>query len=311
MRALPGSVALLLLAASGLRGETFDVAWPTRHAAPPPALSPEQARWLPAFRASLEWLPEPAVVVAALGQPEVLGLPKDAGERLVPLVTASHEAMLKDPEFAGARSHLAYCYSAARPDSGLARVTTPAPDKIAGAPVIVFVHGQGGSFLWYQHWLKTVFPDHIVISPAWGVAPGVMPDAYLRESVAATGKRLGRAIARPTLIGLSAGGFGVLHAAAQNPGGYERVVVLAAFVPPAPVASAGWRGRRVRFVSGADEYFVADGTLSRSVERLLRVGADASAETISGAGHFFALTHPAAASAALRAATLSPPPGEP
>lgn len=302
MRPLLYTVGLVLLAALTLRGETFDISWPTRHAAPPPALSAEQARWLPAFRRSLDWLPEPAVIVAALGQPGILGLPREAGERLTPLVAARYETILKDPEFATSPSHLAYCYAASRPATGLARVTTPAPDKIADAPVIVFLHGQGGSFLWYQHWLRTVFPDHVIISPAWGTGPAAISETYLRECVAAAEQKLNRKIPSPVLVGFSAGGFGVLHAAARDPRRYERTVVLAAFLPPSPISSTDWRGQRVRFVAGADEYFVTDGTLSHSVERLTRIGAQAFAETIPGSDHFFALTHPDETASALRRA---------
>jgi len=61
---------------------TFDVTWTTRFAAEPPALTEEQARWLPSFRSSLEFLPESAVVALALSQPQILGIPRADAEAL-------------------------------------------------------------------------------------------------------------------------------------------------------------------------------------------------------------------------------------
>lgn len=302
------SFAACLLAALALRAETFDLDWPTRHGAPPPErnLTPEQQKWLPAFRASLGWLNEPAILTLALGQSPVFGVPPETGDRIAALVATRYEAIAQDPEFSNAPSHLAYCYSATRPSMGLARVTTPAPDKIATAPVILFVHGQGGSFLWYQHWLRSVFPEHIIISPAHGIFPGMVSPEYLLESLAAAEKRLGRRIEAPTLIGLSAGGFGVLRAAGRDPKRYDRTIVLAAFADPAGGVSNGWHGRSYHFIAGAGEYFVQDGTLRRGADLLRRCGARAEIQTIAGADHFFALTHPEETAAALRRAALSP-----
>jgi hypothetical protein len=303
-------LAIALLAALPLHGETFDLRWPTRHAAKPPEsrLVPQQARWLPAFRASLEWLPESAIITLALGQSQILGLPPETGARISPLIAARYEAMPRDPDFAAAPSHLAYCYSATRPTEGLARITTPAPEKMAAAPVVVFIHGQGGSFLWYQQWLKTTLPDHILISPACGdnpANPASLSATYIDECLHAAETRLGRALPAPILVGLSAGGFAVQRIGAANPSRWLGVLVVGAHREPS-VPPARWKGVALNFVVGADEYFVRDGTLAHDVETLRRAGARVAGAAIPDADHFFALTHPTETEDALRRALPAP-----
>lgn len=301
---------LTLLSALSVSGETFDLRWPTSHAIKPPesGLTPEQAQWLPAFRASLEWLPESAIIALSLSQSQILSVPSETSARIAPLLTARYEVIARDPEFAATRSHLAYCYSATAPAEGLARITTPAPDKIAAAPVVVFIHGQGGSFVWYQHWLKTTLPDHVIISPACGSNPAFLSAAYLDECLRAVEKRLGRSISVPTLVGLSAGGFAAQRVGSAAPARWRSVIVLGAHRAP-DIPATRWQGVALRFVVGANEYFVRDGTLTRDVETLRHAGALVGGAAIPGADHFFALTHPTETEAALQSslATVSTP----
>ena len=279
-----------LVAAVVVCAETMELDWPTSHAAPPVTLAPAQAEWLPAFRASLELLPESVIVSLALAQPQVLGLPPAEAGKLAPLLAARYEAIARDPDFASARSHLGYCFSAVRPTRGLARLTVPAAAD-ASTPVLLFLHGQGGSFLWYHHWLKTAFPNHIILSPAYGTAPASIPPAYLEECLRAAEARLGHRLEKPALVGLSAGGFGALRACAIAPALYRRTVVLAAYVPP-DLGQTLWRGSQLRLLAGSDEYFVQDGTWARGLVLLRRNGASVDADTVPGAKHFFLATHP-------------------
>ena len=141
---------LLLPLTSGFAAEVFQVTWPTQAASPPPRLSPEAEQLLPVFRLGLDHLPEATVVDMCLAQPLILGLTREQAATLRPLAAERYALIAKNPAYSRAPSALSYCFAPANPGHGLASVHVPdhaGPDT----PVIVFIHGYGGSFLWYQH----------------------------------------------------------------------------------------------------------------------------------------------------------------
>jgi hypothetical protein len=71
--------------------EVVALTWPTRYAAPPPALPKATAELLPGFRVALTNLPESATISLALSQPTLLGMSPDAAARLQPLVAKRYE----------------------------------------------------------------------------------------------------------------------------------------------------------------------------------------------------------------------------
>lgn len=287
--AFVSSVLSLLAAASLVSAATVDIAWPTKSASPPPSLPAGQAEWLPAFRTALTLLPESVIVSMALGQPQILGIPPEESRKLGPLVAAQYELIAADPELSGIRSHLTYCFSETRPTEGLARLSHPAKTD-RNTPVLVFLHGSGGSFLWYHRWIRATFPDHIVISPAYGTNTAAIPAAYLRECQEQAARTLGHSLSRPVIVGLSAGGFGASRAYAANPTAYRSAIVLAAYPPP-EILNANLARMDFRFLAGDAEYHVRDGTWSQALGRLRQRGATVGSRTLSEAGHFFLLTH--------------------
>lgn len=270
---------------------TVDITWPTTHASPAVKLPAQQAEWLPAFRAALVLLPESAIVSTALANPQILGLAVEDSRQLGPLVAAQYELIANDAELSAARSHLSYCYSAVRPTQGLARLSYP-PKTSAATPVIVFLHGYGGSFLWYHRWIRSAFPDHIILSPAYGTNPASIPPYYLRECQEQAARVLGHRTATPALIGLSAGGFGAARVYATTPTSYQPVLVLAAYPPPEILNVSGDR-LDFRFLAGGAEHYIRDGTWAQALGRLRERGAKIAGQTIPDAGHFFLLTHEA------------------
>ena len=256
-------------------------------------LPPQQADWLPAFRAGLALLPESAIISMALSQPKILGLPPEDSRKLGPLIAAQYELIATDTELSAARSHLAYCFSASRPTHGLARLSYPERAD-ANTPVLVFLHGSGGSFLWYHRWIRATFPNHIVISPAYGTNTAFIPPAYLREAQQQAARALGHPLAKPMLIGLSAGGFGAARAYASSPSDYQAAVILAAYPPPEILGSTDAR-HDLRFLAGGDEFYIRDGTWKVALGRVKKRGVRIAAQVIPAAGHFFILTHEAEA----------------
>jgi pimeloyl-ACP methyl ester carboxylesterase len=271
---------ILLTAALPAAGasELIQVTWATKHASPPPALEPKAAALLPAFRMAVGSVPESTIIGLALAQPALLGLTTQQAQQLQPLVAEQYRQIESSEIYKKAPSLLGYCFSEATPSTGMANVHVP-DDWKSGLPVMVFLHGYGGSFLWYQHYLSRHFPKHLIICPAWGISPSKITPAYLSECLSAVETRLRCQIKTPWLLGLSAGGFGVLRAASMMPDAYAGVICMAAYpVTRPPVKPAHY------FIAGIEEAFVRSGHFSK-----LTIGCQT--HLVKGAGHFFMLTH--------------------
>jgi pimeloyl-ACP methyl ester carboxylesterase len=283
---------ILLGIALGLHGagaqEAIRITWPSKHASKPAALQRPAADLLPAFRAALGILPESNIVALALSQPAFLGLSEPEAARLRQLTSERYGLIQKDATFRKAASALSYCYSEQTPTQGLASVYRPR-DSSARTPCLFFLHGYGGSFLWSQHLLAEAFPDHIIICPAYGISSGVMPEAYLAECLTAAERTLGHSIARPTLLGLSAGGFGAVRIYAQAPGRYRSLIVLAAF-PPEDALNRFDKRMSVYFLAGSRESYVASGQFERGMRSLRSRGARIESRILQEADHFFLLS---------------------
>ncbi len=243
-------------------------------------LEPKVMAWMPAFRLALGSVPEETTVNLALAQPALLGLTMEQAKQLQPLVAEQYRQMAASAVYQKAPSLLGYCFSEKTPAHGLANVQVP-DGWTAESPVLVFLHGYGGSFLWYQHYLARHFPKHLIICPAWGLSPAKISPTYLSECLKAVETRLDLRIRAPWLLGLSAGGFGVLQAAAALPESFAGVICMAAY----PVTQPPKQPLHF-FIAGSDEPFVTSGHFSK-------VTAGTKTHRVKGAGHFFMLTHEA------------------
>lgn len=259
--------------------EVIQLTWPTQNASPPATVNGQAAQLMPAFRVALQNLPEGMIVSLALSQPAILGLSADEAETLQPLVAERYKTMAADVVYRAAPSALSYCFNSKKVGHGLASVHVP-DGYGSQTPVMVFLHGYGGSFLWYQHFLAEHFPKHLIICPAYGITPSIMPAAYVTECLAAVEKKLGKPLAaKPWLLGLSAGGFGTCRVFADLPGRFAGLICIAAYPLSRQDGTAN-----THFIAGGDEVFVKSGQFQRLVGK-------AKSYLIPGAGHFFLLTH--------------------
>lgn len=269
--------------------EVIQVRWKTAHAAPPPQFTRPAADYLPAFRLGLAALPESALVALALSQPALLGLtPQQAAEMRAP-VAERYALIAKSEVYSAVPSALPYCFAEKRPAEGLALVHVPAGAD-AQTPVMVFLHGYGGSFLWYQHLLAEHFTRHIIICPVYGISTGTIPPEYVLECMQAVGARLGRPVARPALVGLSAGGTGVCDLFTRQPERFERMVCLASY-PPTDLLQKFPPAGKTLFMAGGEEFFVKSGDFARRVRVVHQQAPATEGFVVPGAGHFFLLTH--------------------
>lgn len=292
---------LPLLFAGSLKGhaeEVIRVTWKTAHAAAPPQFSRPAADFLPMFRLALTTLPESAIVALALSQPALLGLTPAQAAMMRPLVAERYALIAKSPVYSGVASALPYCFAEKRPQEGLALVHVPEGVN-ARTPVLLFLHGYGGSFLWYQQLLAEHFGTHIIICPAYGINTSTIPGEYVQECMQAVGMRLGRPVVQPVLLGLSAGGFGACDVYTKHPERFDRLICLAAY-PPEDLLLKFPRDARAAFIAGGNEYFVKSGDFARRIAQVRRLAPVTQAFTVPEADHFFLLSHTAQTVARLR-----------
>ena len=211
----------------------------------------------------------------------------------MPLTAERYRLMGESACYSKAASALPYCFSAQRPGIGIGQcVCAPAARELL-RPAILFIHGYGGSFLWYQHYLSEIFPDHIIICPAYGIYTGEIPQAYIVECVRAVSEKLGFSIYKPCLLGLSAGGFGACGVYTSAPEFYAQMICLAAF--PADATVGRFRPEmKPRFLVGRVETLSSDPeTFQQRMERVRRsLSPHRGGDHTRGPTICFLLTHP-------------------
>ena len=267
--------------------EVIQVTWPTRFAARPPAFSKAASELLPAFRVALAVLPESNIVSLALSQPTLLGMTSADARRMLSLCGERYQLIKNDPVFRQVPSSLPHCYSERTPTNGLALVYRPR-NCDSNTPCLLFLHGYGGSFLWYQHLLAEAFPDHLIVCPACGVSGASASVVYVSECITSVRRTLGHSFAPPTLVGLSAGGFGATRVYTQSAETFARLVLLAAY-PPADTLPRFHKGMSVYAVAGSREDYVRSDLFRRSLETV-RPRVDAlEFHILPEADHYFLL----------------------
>ncbi len=278
--------------------EVIRVTWKTTHAAAPPQFSRPKAEFLPMFRLALTTLPESAIVALALSQPAMLGLTPAQAAMMRPLVAERYALIAKSPAYSGVASVLPYCFAEKHPQEGLALVHVPTGAD-ARTPVLLFLHGYGGSFLWYQHLLAEHFGNLIIICPAHGINTSTLSSEYVQECVQAVGLRLGRPVLKPVLMGLSAGGFGACDVYTKHPERFDRLICMAAY-PPEDLLLKFSRDARAAFIAGGGEYFVKSGDFARRIAKVRQLAPATQEFTVPQADHFFLLSHTTLTMAKLR-----------
>jgi predicted esterase len=278
--------------------EVIQVTWKTANAAAPPQFTRPAADFLPMFRLALTTVPESSIVTLALSQPALLGLTPAQAAMMRPLVAERYALIAKSPVYSSVASALPYCFAEKRPQDGLALVHLPAGAD-ARTPVLVFLHGYGGSFLWYQHLLAEHFGKNIIICPAYGINTSTISSEYVQECVQAVGARLGRPVQKPVLLGLSAGGIGACDVFTKHPERFDRLICMAAN-PPEDLLIKFPRDAKAAFISGGEEYFVKSGDFSRRIAKIRQLALVTQEFTVPQGDHFFLLSHTALTMAKLR-----------
>ena len=282
-------LALAVLAIRALAVETAIVTWPTKSASPPVVFPQEQSQLLPLVRFGVAAFPEAMVMQMTFVGASALGLSDASAAKLHQLVTAKYDTISRDPVFSKLPSALPYCYAPKQPETGQALIVIP--ERLTeDTTTIVFLHGSGGSFTFYAHFLANAFPDCLVVCPAYGETCGNIPTRYLEECRDAVAKRTGlRPRMAPILIGLSGGGFGGFREYCRNSRTYSGYICIAAYPPSSTLGSLPQRGH-IRLIAGGAEPYVVDGTLGRGEVLLRRRVGDYDSHLVAGEDHFFLLS---------------------
>ncbi|MEO0413436.1 MAG: alpha/beta hydrolase [Verrucomicrobiota bacterium] len=270
---------LLICATTGICQSVHTVSWQSTAAAPLAALPEEQQRLLPLLRLGASTVSEASLLPLLIAGSTSATLPPDEVQQLQKLVTHRYQLIEKGSTFTNAASSLAYCFSDKRPSLGQASVYFP-EDFTSETPAIVFLHGFGGSFIFYLHFLAETFPDHLIICPAHGMSSSDISSTYLTECQRAISEKWGNTIDRPLLIGLSAGGFGAFREYARRPDNYSGLICLAAYPP---IES------RIRLLVGENEPFVKAAHFGSSIQYLEQRCSDFKMQMMPDSDHFFLL----------------------
>ncbi len=288
MRIFPILAFVLVWSLDSYAAEVRAISWETKHAAPCAVLDGEGEKLLPLVRFGVAAFPEQTVMQLTFVGGYMLGLPQDKAKSLQELFTGYYQRVGEDPVFSQVPSALGYCYAKERNSQGFATVYVPEQVK-KSSRVICFLHGYGGSFSLYLHYLAEAFPEHVIICPAYGIGCSRISSEYLAECLRATSNELGHKLLPPVLIGLSAGGVGGFREYARRPQEYLGYICLAAY-PPRDVLAKLPAGGRIRLIGGGEEGFVMNRTLQRSEIRMKRRVKDYESHIIPNQDHFFLLS---------------------
>jgi hypothetical protein len=279
--------------------QVIQVRWPTTHASPPISLAGVSTQWLPLIRAGVANVSEESAIAMGLSQAHMIGLRQDEASRLQERFATYYRGVRKSSLFGNVPSVLDYCLSERKPQQGLATVYVPAK-LTPKTKCVVFLHGYGGSLLAYPHYLSSVFSNHVIVCPAYGISPAEISSEYLSEAFKGTAQRLNIQLNKPMLIGLSAGGFGACRAYVRTPQAFRGLIVLGAY-PPDELAGKWTREMTLRFLVGSKESYVANGSFKGEMTAVQAKVKYLEWKAIPGADHFFLLSHQGKTRAALAA----------
>ena len=160
-------------------------------------------------------------------------------------------------------------------------------------PLVVFVHGNGGTFQFYP-WLlaKEATARGFAIafaSNGFGFWEGRDAAGRIGRIVDAVSRETPVDRSRVSLVGLSAGGPGIFGAALEEPGKYRSLVAVSCIFPDLAAAER-LRGARVLILHGTEDPRASIEGARRASSELARAGVPVELVEEPGEGHLAFLT---------------------
>ncbi len=268
-------------------------------ASPPPYQPPRDLRGSYArFRPLLRSTAEPALLKLGLEFGLTHGRVTEAQQAaLRERLDAIHALIADDPAWATVPSSLPFCFDDQREPGGQYLMVTP-PGADADTPVILYLHGFAANDRSQIYLLSRHLPEAIILAPAWPGSWAEGSPIYIDDMLKDATARLGFQPARPTLLGLADGGLVAFRVAGRRPGAYAALISLA-MTPRQSQIKALPKSLPVLMINGKD-----DDRIDIAHARLRGQALDAHLDRYDlvelDADHFFLLTHPEAATAAIR-----------
>jgi predicted esterase len=164
------------------------------------------------------------------------------------------------------------------------------PERADRSPLLVFLHGNGGSFQVYASWLGPAARARGVVAAFPTCGLGLWPDAD--EHVRATIDRVASEVAidrrRVWLCGLSAGGWAAFEAFEKHPELYAGVISISGVVPDPDTRK--YAGKKVLAVHGAEDPRAPWSWAKNAVGTLRGAGVDARFHSFPHGDHFILMT---------------------
>lgn len=204
------------------------------------------------------------------------------------------------PEYHALGSVMNYAYAdlyGGRFDVGHVYQFVPEHSPEEKLPVLLFLHGIAGSKKIYLWILQKFAEKHkcIVVCPGFGFGrwrSGAVEAVERARSYAL--QSLPGDPARVYLIGLSNGGLAVSRAATAHPDYYAGLILLCSVLDRTKIHSdkftAGWRGRSILCIGGADDNRVPQEYLTAEMNALTEAGVNVTLRSYKGEDHFFIFT---------------------
>ena len=191
------------------------------------------------------------VPMSVIGSSYFHDFQSDSPEAVSRLVYQKYANIKAAPLFAKLPSTLPYSFRATKADQGFYYLYTP-KEMDKDTRLIIFLHGFGGCFQYYVHFMSKAFPKDVIVFPVYGYSGGLVTNAYLSDLWKDLKLRVPNAGTKPWMVGISAGGYSVFRMYADSPDNFAGGVCIAS-VCPRNILPKLKRDMRLLMINGTQE----------------------------------------------------------
>lgn len=163
-------------------------------------------------------------------------------------------------------------------------------------PLLIFVHGSGGSLVAYQALLRqwAIAGRFVLVSPAFGIGDWQTEGGVETIEAARTFAEASLPVdsSRVALAGLSNGGRGLTRLIAKDSARKWKAIIALSAVIEADVLTDAWKGREVLLLHGEEDERIPFAYFEGFAEELEGHGANVERRSGPGEDHFLWFSRP-------------------